>query len=115
MFFRAGVLAKLEDMRDERLAKIMTMLQGRLRGTLMRVEFKKMLDRRCERKHTDITFCNVPVAESCPLNVFLLRTIHKYVNKTEECSSWKTKCLSSSKKTSGSLQLNFSLLRKCAG
>ncbi|XP_063042688.1 myosin-16-like [Engraulis encrasicolus] len=46
VFFRAGVLAKLEDMRDERLAKIMTMLQGRLRGTLMRVEFKKMLDRR---------------------------------------------------------------------
>ncbi|XP_076123191.1 myosin-16-like [Alosa pseudoharengus] len=46
VFFRAGVLAKLEDMRDERLAKIITMLQGRLRGTLMRIEFKKMLDRR---------------------------------------------------------------------
>ncbi|KAM6957857.1 myosin-16-like [Aplochiton taeniatus] len=46
VFFRAGVLAKLEDMRDERLAKIMTMLQARLRGTLMRAEFKKMLDRR---------------------------------------------------------------------
>lgn len=47
VFFRAGVLAKLEDMRDDRLAKIITMLQGRLRGTLMRIEFKKMLDRRC--------------------------------------------------------------------
>ncbi|KAL7829724.1 hypothetical protein AOLI_G00306090 [Acnodon oligacanthus] len=46
VFFRAGVLAKLEDMRDERLAKIMTMLQARLRGTLMRIEFKKMLERR---------------------------------------------------------------------
>nr|XP_006637180.1 PREDICTED: myosin-16 isoform X1 [Lepisosteus oculatus]XP_015215928.1 PREDICTED: myosin-16 isoform X1 [Lepisosteus oculatus]XP_015215929.1 PREDICTED: myosin-16 isoform X1 [Lepisosteus oculatus] len=46
VFFRAGVLAKLEDMRDERLAKIMTMLQARLRGVLMRIEFKKMLDRR---------------------------------------------------------------------
>uniref|UniRef100_A0A8C9RAL6 Myosin heavy chain 16 n=1 Tax=Scleropages formosus TaxID=113540 RepID=A0A8C9RAL6_SCLFO len=46
VFFRAGVLAKLEDMRDERLAKIMTMLQARLRGFLMRIEFKKMLDRR---------------------------------------------------------------------
>uniref|UniRef100_A0A8B9KPQ9 Uncharacterized protein n=1 Tax=Astyanax mexicanus TaxID=7994 RepID=A0A8B9KPQ9_ASTMX len=51
VFFRAGVLAKLEDMRDERLAKIMTMLQGRLRGTLMRVEFKKMLERRSVRTH----------------------------------------------------------------
>ncbi|XP_038551249.1 myosin-16-like [Micropterus salmoides] len=46
VFFRAGVLAKLEDMRDERLAKIITMLQAQLRGTLMRVEFKKMVDRR---------------------------------------------------------------------
>ncbi|XP_029433444.1 myosin-16 isoform X2 [Rhinatrema bivittatum] len=46
VFFRAGVLAKLEDMRDERLAKIMTMLQCRLRGFLMRAEFKKMLERR---------------------------------------------------------------------
>ncbi|XP_008055333.1 LOW QUALITY PROTEIN: myosin-16-like [Carlito syrichta] len=46
VFFRAGILAKLEDMRDDRLAKIMTMLQCRLRGFLMRVEFKKMLERR---------------------------------------------------------------------
>ncbi|KAG7471466.1 myosin-16-like [Solea senegalensis] len=46
VFFRAGVLAKLEDMRDERLAKIITLLQSQLRGTLMRIEFKKMVDRR---------------------------------------------------------------------
>ncbi|XP_032086660.1 myosin-16 [Thamnophis elegans] len=46
VFFRAGVLAKLEDMRDDRLAKIMTMLQSRVRGFLMRIEFKKMLERR---------------------------------------------------------------------
>ncbi|KAM7386501.1 hypothetical protein PAMA_009217 [Pampus argenteus] len=46
VFFRAGVLAKLEDMRDERLAKIITMLQAHLRGTLMRIEFKKIADRR---------------------------------------------------------------------
>lgn len=46
VFFRAGVLAKLEDMRDERLAKIITMLQAQLRGTLMRIEFKRMVDRR---------------------------------------------------------------------
>lgn len=46
VFFRAGVLAKLEDMRDERLAKVITMLQAQLRGSLMRIEFKKMVDRR---------------------------------------------------------------------
>ncbi|XP_027809057.1 putative uncharacterized protein MYH16 [Marmota flaviventris] len=50
VFFRAGILAKLEDMRDERLAKIMTLLQCRLRGFLMRVEFKKMLERRLSLK-----------------------------------------------------------------
>lgn len=42
-FFHAGILAKLEDMRDERLATIITMLQAQLRGFLMRIEFKKML------------------------------------------------------------------------
>ncbi|CAL8304773.1 unnamed protein product [Merluccius merluccius] len=46
VFFRAGVLARLEDLRDERLAKIMTLFQARLRGVLMRIEFQKMLDRR---------------------------------------------------------------------
>ncbi|XP_020782992.2 myosin-16-like [Boleophthalmus pectinirostris] len=46
VFFRAGVLAKLEDMRDERLTKVITLFQARLRGVLMRIEFKKMVDRR---------------------------------------------------------------------
>eukprot|EP00061_Rhincodon_typus_P013603 g40078.t1 len=46
VFFRAGILARLEDFRDERLAKIMTMIQCRSRGMLMRIEFKKMLERR---------------------------------------------------------------------
>ncbi|XP_001511881.2 myosin-16 [Ornithorhynchus anatinus] len=46
VFFRAGVLAKLEDMRDDRLSKIMIMLQCQLRGYLARIEFKKMLDMR---------------------------------------------------------------------
>nr|XP_020137203.1 myosin-16-like [Microcebus murinus] len=37
-FKQSGILAKLEDMRDEHLAKIMTMLQCRLWGFLMRPE-----------------------------------------------------------------------------
>lgn len=60
VFFRAGVLVKLEDMRDERLAKIMTMLQVRLWGMLMRIEFKKMLERRSVRR----------LASSSALNAF---------------------------------------------
>ncbi|XP_075850961.1 LOW QUALITY PROTEIN: putative uncharacterized protein MYH16 [Microcebus murinus] len=57
VFFRVGILAKLEDMRDERLAKIMTMLQCRLRGFLMRVEFKKMLERRIGLKVIQRNVC----------------------------------------------------------
>ncbi|XP_078473880.1 myosin-7-like [Lampetra planeri] len=46
VFFKAGLLGQLEEMRDERLAKILTMIQARVRGMLMRLEFKKIIDRR---------------------------------------------------------------------
>ena len=45
IFFKAGVLADLEDKRDEILAVIMTKMQSRARGKLMRIEFQKMLER----------------------------------------------------------------------
>merc|ERR1712038_1184133 len=45
IFFKAGVLADLEDKRDDLLAIIITKLQARCRGKLMRIEFKKMIDR----------------------------------------------------------------------
>uniref|UniRef100_A0A7M4EU76 Myosin heavy chain 15 n=1 Tax=Crocodylus porosus TaxID=8502 RepID=A0A7M4EU76_CROPO len=46
VFFKAGLLGHLEEMRDERLAKILTMIQARARGKLMRAEFQKMVERR---------------------------------------------------------------------
>nr|AXA20421.1 striated muscle myosin heavy chain [Ptychodera flava] len=46
IFFKAGVLGNLEDMRDERLSKIIAMLQGHCRGFLMRKVYKKMLEQR---------------------------------------------------------------------
>ncbi|XP_072168144.1 myosin-16-like isoform X1 [Diadema setosum] len=46
IFFRAGVLGKLEEWRDDRLAEIISMLQAQIRGYLARIEFKKMLDQR---------------------------------------------------------------------
>ncbi|KFV70405.1 Myosin-7, partial [Dryobates pubescens] len=46
VFFKAGLLGTLEEMRDERLAKILTMLQARIRGHLMRVEYQKIISRR---------------------------------------------------------------------
>ncbi|XP_066841121.1 myosin-7-like [Anser cygnoides] len=46
VFFKAGLLGLLEEMRDERLARIMTRLQAQARGFLSRQEFKKILERR---------------------------------------------------------------------
>uniref|UniRef100_A0A669Q5E0 Myosin heavy chain 7B n=1 Tax=Phasianus colchicus TaxID=9054 RepID=A0A669Q5E0_PHACC len=46
VFFKAGLLGMLEEMRDERLAKILTMLQARIRGHLMRIEYQKIISRR---------------------------------------------------------------------
>uniref|UniRef100_A0A8D0HPL8 Myosin heavy chain n=1 Tax=Sphenodon punctatus TaxID=8508 RepID=A0A8D0HPL8_SPHPU len=46
VFFKAGLLGHLEEMRDLRLAKILTLIQARARGRLMRIEFQKIMERR---------------------------------------------------------------------
>ncbi|KAE8577318.1 hypothetical protein XENTR_v10004526 [Xenopus tropicalis] len=46
VFFKAGLLGTLEEMRDERLAQLITRTQAMCRGFLMRVEFRKMMERR---------------------------------------------------------------------
>nr|XP_033817678.1 myosin-3 isoform X1 [Geotrypetes seraphini] len=46
VFFKAGLLGTLEEMRDDRLAHLITRTQAICRGFLMRVEFKKMMERR---------------------------------------------------------------------
>uniref|UniRef100_UPI00398EB791 myosin-7-like isoform X1 n=2 Tax=Pristiophorus japonicus TaxID=55135 RepID=UPI00398EB791 len=46
VFFKAGLLGQLEEMRDERLAKILTLIQARSRGRLMRIEYQKIIARR---------------------------------------------------------------------
>ncbi|XP_031419238.1 myosin-7-like [Clupea harengus] len=46
VFFKAGLLGLLEEMRDDRLALIITSIQARSRGLLARVEFQKILERR---------------------------------------------------------------------
>ncbi|MBN3321677.1 MYH7 protein, partial [Atractosteus spatula] len=46
VFFKAGLLGHLEEMRDKRLAKVLTMIQSRARGKLMRMEYQKMFERR---------------------------------------------------------------------
>ncbi|XP_035244897.1 myosin-7-like isoform X2 [Anguilla anguilla] len=46
VFFKAGLLGHLEEMRDERLAKVLTMLQAVSRGKIMRIELQKMMERK---------------------------------------------------------------------
>nr|VZI50304.1 unnamed protein product [Spirometra erinaceieuropaei] len=46
VFFKAGILAELEDMRDEKLSKIISFFQAQIRGYLMRKEYKKLQDQR---------------------------------------------------------------------
>ncbi|XP_041073151.1 myosin-2-like [Carcharodon carcharias] len=46
VFFKAGILGALEEMRDERLAALITRTQAICRGFLMRVEFQRMMQRR---------------------------------------------------------------------
>ncbi|KAM7068326.1 myosin-2 [Molossus nigricans] len=46
VFFKAGLLGLLEEMRDDKLAQLITRTQARCRGFLARVEYKKMVERR---------------------------------------------------------------------
>ncbi|KAK0144617.1 Myosin-6 [Merluccius polli] len=46
VFFKAGLLGVLEEMRDDRLALIITGIQARARGILARLEFQKIVERR---------------------------------------------------------------------
>ncbi|XP_062335311.1 myosin-7-like [Osmerus eperlanus] len=46
VFFKAGLLGVLEEMRDDRLALIITGIQSRARGLIARIEFQKIVERR---------------------------------------------------------------------
>lgn len=46
VFFKAGLLGTLEEMRDERLAQVVTSTQALCRGYVVRLEYKKMVARK---------------------------------------------------------------------
>lgn len=46
MFFKAGVLAKLEDLRDQKLSLILTGFQARIRAYLAKKETKRRQQQR---------------------------------------------------------------------
>ncbi|XP_026717051.1 myosin heavy chain, skeletal muscle, adult-like [Athene cunicularia] len=59
VFFKAGLLGLLEEMRDEKLAQLITRTQARCRGFLMRVEYQRMVQRS--------TSLEAPKVANCPL------------------------------------------------
>lgn len=64
VFFKAGVLGMLEDMRDERLSKIIGLFQANIRGYLIRKIYKKLCDQRLVYPYcTIVLYCSnwVPV------------------------------------------------------
>lgn len=46
VFFKAGLLGTLEEMRDDKLSSLVAMTQALCRAYLMRREFVKMMERR---------------------------------------------------------------------
>uniref|UniRef100_A0A672HJ52 Myosin, heavy chain 6, cardiac muscle, alpha n=1 Tax=Salarias fasciatus TaxID=181472 RepID=A0A672HJ52_SALFA len=46
VFFKAGLLGTLEEMRDEQLSRIITRIQANARALLMRAQFARMVERR---------------------------------------------------------------------
>ncbi|VVC93951.1 unnamed protein product [Leptidea sinapis] len=46
VFFRAGVLGQMEELRDDRLSKIVSWLQAYIRGYLSRKEYKRLQEQR---------------------------------------------------------------------
>jgi myosin heavy subunit len=46
VFFKAGILGQLEEMREEKLTIIVANLQARIRGYLMRKSYSKLQDQR---------------------------------------------------------------------
>lgn len=57
VFFKAGVLGMLEDMRDERLSKIIAFFQANIRGYLIRKIYKKLCDQRWVDSSSDMPRC----------------------------------------------------------
>ena len=48
VFFKAGILGQLEEMREDKLSSIFSNFQARIRGYLIRKNYTKLCDQRCE-------------------------------------------------------------------
>lgn len=55
VFFKAGLLGLLEEMRDERLAVLMTRIQAVSRGYVTRLRLKEMMKKRSDERSASFT------------------------------------------------------------
>jgi hypothetical protein len=97
VFFKAGVLGQLEEMRDDKLQAIIANFQARIRGYLMRKNYGKLQDQRCvyliavpavdyiidwflaDHFYEMICFCCRPVCVCpCVLIVSCGQTVHRW-------------------------------------
>lgn len=69
VFFKAGLLGLLEEMRDERLSRILTRMQAQARGQLMRIEFKKIVERRWDSRKREACTRDIEAYLQCQLGV----------------------------------------------
>ena len=51
VFFKVGVMGTLEDWRDERLARIITLFQAHIRGSILRKSYQKL----CDQRYVNVT------------------------------------------------------------
>lgn len=74
VFFRAGVLGQMEELRDDRLSKIVSWLQAYIRGYLSRKEYKKLQEQRWDTLKFHI---DTDVSLNLERHQFILNFIHK--------------------------------------
>lgn len=74
VFFRAGVLGQMEELRDDRLSKIVSWLQAYIRGYLSRKEYKKLQEQRLDNVYTiNIMYMNIPIFSYARIGNFLFQ------------------------------------------
>lgn len=81
VFFKVGLLGLLEEMRDECLAKVLTLLQAVSRGKIMRMELQNMMTR---KKDFEINHTSTKIEDEQALTVQPQKKIKELQARIEE-------------------------------
>jgi len=72
VFFKAGVLGNLEDMRDERLSRIVALFQAWVRGYNMKKQYKRLEDQRY------LNFLYKMLISECFFYIYVITVVSQY-------------------------------------